>query len=49
MSNGFMEQDTRPTGAEDNVHGTRRRLDSVEIQNRPARCLARILKILVMF
>ena len=44
-----MEQDTRPTGAEDNVHGTRRRLNGVEIQNRPARCLACILKILVIF
>src|SRR4029450_4938214 len=49
MSNSFMEQDTRAAGAEDNVHGTRRRLDSVEIQNRPARCLAGILKILVIF
>src|SRR5262245_31397767 len=49
MSNGFMEQDARPAGTEDNVHGTRRRLDSVEIQNRPARCLTGILKILVMF
>ena len=49
VSNGFMEQDARPTGTKDNVHSTCRRLDSIEIQNRPARGLARILKILVMF
>src|SRR5262249_45242453 len=49
VSNSFMEQNTRPTGAEDNIHGTRWCLNGVEIQNRPARCLAGIFKILVMF
>src|SRR5262245_47560482 len=35
VSNSFMEQNTRPTGAEDNIHGTRWCLNGVEIQNRP--------------
>src|SRR5262249_3650423 len=31
MPNGLREQDARPAGPEDNIHGPRRRLDSVEI------------------